>query len=159
MSPQEQTQHRPSNRLLVVMPSWIGDTVMAMPTLRALRELYPLAHIVALIRQNVRPIIEGCPWIDAIISTRTAKRRVTAALEATMILDARRLAAGEFDTAVLLPNSFRTALLVTMAGIARRVGYDRDGRGFLLTDRLLPLRTVGRFVPTPTRDYYLGLAR
>jgi heptosyltransferase-2 len=60
---------------------------------------------------------------------------------------------------VLLPNSFRTALVVRMAAIPRRVGYDRDGRGFLLTDRLLPRRTMGRFVPVPTRDYYLGLAR
>ncbi len=159
MSPQPQPQHRPSNRLLVVMPSWLGDAVMATPTLLALRELYPKAHVSALIRHNVRPIIEGCPWIDEIISTRAPQPRVAAALGATMIVEARRLAAKEFDTAVLLPNSFRTALLVAMAGIARRVGYDRDGRGFLLTDRLLPMRTVGRLVPTPTRDYYLGLAR
>jgi heptosyltransferase-2 len=72
---------------------------------------------------------------------------------------ARHLAKGRFDTAVLLPNSFRTALLVAMAGIPRRIGYERDGRGFLLTDRLLPLRKGGGFVPVPTRDYYLGIAR
>jgi heptosyltransferase-2 len=64
-----------------------------------------------------------------------------------------------FDAAVLLPNSFRSAALARLAGIPRRIGYDRDGRGWLLTDRPLPLRTPGRFVPVPAIDYDLGLAR
>ena len=146
-------QHCPANRLLVVCPSWVGDTVMASPTLRALRQLYPKAHITALLRQSVRPLLEGCPWIDRMVTIRPGKRRVG------IVALARRLAAGKFDTAVLLTNSFRWALLTRAAGIPRRIGYDRDGRGFLLTDRLLPRRDAGQFVPVSTRDYYLGLAR
>src|SRR5436305_714062 len=45
-----------------------------------------------------------------------------------------------------------------MAGIKRVVGYDRDGRGFLLTDKLLPVKDRGKFIPTPIVKYYLGLA-
>jgi heptosyltransferase-2 len=45
-----------------------------------------------------------------------------------------------------------------MAGIERIVGYDRDGRGFLLSDKLLPVKERGKFVPTPIVKYYLGLA-
>ncbi|MCX5659043.1 MAG: lipopolysaccharide heptosyltransferase II [Planctomycetota bacterium] len=155
----EKAQHRESRRLLVVLPTWVGDTVMATPTLRALRRLYPAAHIAALVRPSVRPILEPCPWIDRVISMRIPRRGVVRALGADVVVMARELAAEKFDTAVLLPNSFRTALLIAMAKIPRRVGYDRDGRGFLLTDRLLPLRSPGRYVPVPTRDYYLGLAR
>src|SRR5256885_14068236 len=45
-----------------------------------------------------------------------------------------------------------------MAGIDRIIGYERDGRGFLLTDKLLPVKEKGKFIPTPIVKYYLGLA-
>src|SRR6185503_18652246 len=44
-----------------------------------------------------------------------------------------------------------------MAGIKRIVGYERDGRGFLLTDKLVPYKDRGKFVPTPIVRYYLGI--
>lgn len=138
-------------RLLVVMPTWLGDCVMATPTLRALRDLFPEAHIKAMVNRNNRPILDATPWIDAFATVRK-RRRDPVSLS-------RRLALGGFDTAVLLPNSFRTAALVAMAGIPRRVGYDRDGRGLLLTDRLLPRKGKEGYIPVPTLDYYLGLAR
>lgn len=152
-------QHRPAQRLLIVMPSWLGDTVMATPTLRALRQLYPAAHIAALVRGNLRPLVAECPWVDRILTTRPTRKGMADGRRRGFLALARRLSAGKFDTVVLLPNSFRTALLARLAGIPRRVGYERDGRGALLTDRLLPRRAAGHFVPVPTIDYYLGLAR
>ena len=143
------------------MPSWVGDVVMATPTLRLLRRLKPDAHISYLVRSYVRPIIDAAPWYDRLITLRprrsaltqaSNRRRSTAALTT-------RLRRSDFDTAVLLPNSFRSALIVKLAGIDRRIGYDRDGRGLLLTDRLIPIRDRGKFVPIPMIDYYLGLAQ
>lgn len=148
-----------AHRLLVVMPTWLGDCVMAMPTLRALRTLYPDAHITVLAGATVRPIIDPNPWINRTVTVRAKRRGRPDARRAGPIRLAARLAAGRFDTAVILPNSFRSALVTAMAKIPRRVGYDRDGRGVLLTDRLLARRTLEGFVPVPTRDYYLGLAR
>lgn len=154
------TPPAPSERLLVMMPTWVGDTVMATPTLRALRELYPGAHISALIRSSVRPILDGCPWVNRVVTVRPRRKgKLVDNRRGGLMALGRRLAAGRFDTAVMLPNSFKAALLARMAGVPRRVGYDRDGRGFLLTDRLLPRRDRGRFVPVSTRDYYLGIAR
>lgn len=147
-------------RLLLVMPTWLGDCVMATPTLRAVRGLWPEAHIAVLIRDTLAPIVEALPAIDQVIAHH--KGRGTPAPDATRggpIRLVRRLAGMNFDLAVLLPNSFRAAALVAMAGIKRRVGYDRDGRGLLLTDHLLPRKTAGRFTPVPTLDYYLALAR
>ncbi len=145
-------------RLLVVMPTWLGDCVMAMPTLRALRERFPDAHITALVGANVKPIVEPNPWTNRTLTARV-RQRSSAKRSSSALALANRLKAGKFDTAVLLPNSFRTALVVAMAKVPKRVGYDRDGRGFLLTDRLIPRRTLDGYVPVSTRDYYLGLAQ
>lgn len=149
-------------RVLVVVPSWVGDVVMATPTLRAIRELYPQAQITALVKDAVRPVLDPCPWIDRYATIRRRRPRPVGKADGRRsgpVALARRLTARKFDLAILLPNSFRTALLVRMAGVPRRVGYERDGRGFLLTDRLIPRRAAGRYIPTPTRDYYLGVAR
>jgi heptosyltransferase-2 len=145
-------------RLLIVMPTWLGDTVMATPTVRALRALYPQAQITALIRRNLKPLIESTGWLDRIITVRPSGSSYATGSNGVLPLSAR-LRAGGFDLAVLLPNSFRAGLLVRLAGIPRRVGYDRDGRGFMLTDRLAPPRSGSHFIPVCTRDYYLELAR
>src|SRR6476646_1058396 len=146
----------PSN-ILVVQPSWVGDAVMATPTLRALRELYPQAEISYLLRRYVKDVYTGMPWADRLITYRTGK---TKAKTGKGLFDlAARLRAGKFDLAVLLPNSFKTALVCKMANIPRIFGYERDGRGFLLTDRLLPVKDKGKFVPSPIIHAYMGLAR
>src|SRR5438046_242067 len=144
------------HRTLVGQPNWVGDAVMATPTLRALRELYPSAHISYLLRRYVKPIYEGLPWADRLITYRTGKTRAKAG-KGTFDL-AARLRAGKFDLAILLPNSFQSALICKMAGIDRIIGYERDGRGFLLDDKLLPVKERGKFIPTPIVKYYLGIA-
>jgi heptosyltransferase-2 len=151
-----QATAQPVQRILVVQPSWVGDAVMATPTLRALRELYPDAHISYLLRRYVKPIYEGMPWADRLITYRTGKTRAKAG-KGTFDL-AGRLRSGKFDLAILLPNSFKSALICKMAGIDRIIGYERDGRGFLLDDKLLPVKERGKFVPSPILKYYLGLA-
>ena len=150
----------PADRLLVVMPTWLGDCVMAMPTLKALRGLYPEAHITALASTMVKPIIDPNPWVNRTLTVRVRRRKRTSkSNNAGPIRLAGKLSAGRFDAAVILPNSFRSALVAAMAKIPRRVGYDRDGRGVLLTDKLIARRTPDGFVPVPTRDYYLGVAQ
>ncbi len=155
----EVDRHRAIQRLLLVMPSWLGDCVMTTPTLRALRTLLPKARLTVLIRQPLRPLFASCPWIDRIVTIRPHRRGMSDTRRGSLFNLARRITRGRFDTAILFPNSFRSALIVRMAGIPRRIGYDRDGRGGLLTDRLVPRRAAGKIVPVPARDYYLGLAR
>jgi len=144
-------------KILVVQPSWVGDAVMATPTLRAIRELYPSAHIGYLMRRYVKPLYSGMPWADQLITYRTGKTKAKAGKGQFFEL-AARLRAARFDLAILLPNSFKTALVCKMARIRRVVGYERDGRGFLLTDKLLPVKDRGKFIPSPIIKYYMGLA-
>ncbi len=144
-------------KILVVQPSWVGDAVMATPTLRAIRQLYPNAHIAYLMKRYVKQIYAGMPWADQLITYRTGKTKAKAGKGQFFEL-AARLRSADFDLAILLPNSFKSALICKMAGIKRVVGYERDGRGFLLTDKLLPVKDRGKFIPTPIVKYYMGLA-
>src|SRR3954452_4245080 len=144
-------------KILVVQPSWVGDAVMATPTLRALRELYPAAHISYLLRRYVKPIYAGRPWAAQLLTYRTGKTKAKAGRGFFDL--ANRLRREKFDTAILLPNSFKTALVCKMAGIDRIIGYERDGRGFLLSDKLLPVKDRGKYVPAPIVKYYHGVAQ
>jgi heptosyltransferase-2 len=143
-------------KILVVQPSWVGDAVMATPALRAMRECYPKAHIAYMMKRYVKPLYTGVPWADQLITYRSGKTEKKAGKGLFDL--SGRLRGAKFDLAVLLPNSFQTALVCKMANIPRIVGYERDGRGFLLSDKLLPRKEKGKFVPTPIVKYYMGLA-
>jgi heptosyltransferase II len=144
-------------KILIVQPNWVGDAVMATPALRALRQLYPQAHIAYLMRRYVKPLYTGMPWADQLITYRTGKTKKKAGKGLFDL--GRRLRSAKFDLAILMPNSFQAALVCKMANIPRVVGYERDGRGFLLSDKLLPQKEKGKFIPTPIVKYYMGLAQ
>jgi len=137
--------------LAVALPNWVGDAVMATPTLRALRACFPDERLVAVARPYVRPVLDPNPWTDIFIEADKSAGGFGAAVRAL-----RRESA---ETGVLLPNSFRSALMFRFGGVQRRIGYARGGRGFLLTDRIETTRSGGRFVPTPQITYYLALAQ
>lgn len=135
-------------RLLVVMPSWLGDCVMATPALRRLRASLPGSFIGGLIRPGMDELFEGGDLFDELHVERAAG--IMAKKHAAAKIRPRR-----YDTALLFTNSFSTALCVRMAGVPRRIGYDRDARGFLLTDRLAPPRRAdGSWLPVPAAVYY-----
>lgn len=139
------------------MPKWVGDLVLATPALRALRQRFAQAHIAFLVRGQLADVLDGGDWMDEVIHWPTAKTRPNR--RKGMLGLAAELRERQFDCAVLFTNSFRSALLARLAGIERRVGYDRDGRGMLLTDRLLPAREKGKFIPVPMVRYYNAIAR
>ena len=143
-------------KVVVFCPNLIGDTVMATPALRALRRGYPGATILGVIKPHVAPTLDGTTWLDALVlfdPKARDRRHHTPAVWS-------RLRAERADLAVLLPNSFRSALLAWAAGIPRRIGYARGGRGLLLTDRLtVPRDADGARLPVPAVDYYLAIVR
>jgi heptosyltransferase-2 len=144
-------------KILVVQPSWVGDAVMATPTLRAIRQLYPQAHISYLMKRYVKPVFTGMPWADRLITYRAGKTQKKAGKGLFDL--ANRLRSAKFDLAILLPNSLQSALVCKMANIPRIAGYERDARGFLLSDKLIAYKERGKLVPTPIIKTYLGIAR
>jgi heptosyltransferase II len=142
-------------KIAVFCPNLIGDTVMATPTFRALRRRFPGARLVGVIKPRVAPTLDGSPWFDDWIhfdpNSHDHQQRTLATLN--------RLRRERFDLAILLPNSFRPAWMAWLAGIPRRVGFVRYGRGILLTDRLYhPRDAAGQRLPTPIVEAYLKLA-
>ena len=172
-------------RILISIPNWVGDVVMATAALRAVRRRFPTAGIIHLMRPYVADVLAGTAFCDDAIfwpahgggssggggagetPTPPIVRRDAGETptppdlrQSAGVLDlVRRLRRERFDLAILLTNSFRSALVTRLAGVRRRVGYARDGRGWLLTERLSAPRKDGRFVPIPALDYYNALAR
>lgn len=113
-----------AERLLVLAPNWLGDTVMALPAIADLRRAWPTAHLAVAARPPLPAFLSLVPGVNEVIP-----------LEGSLGDQIRAVAAGRFDTVVLFPNSFRAAWLVWRAGIPARWGYARDGRSLLLTRR------------------------
>jgi heptosyltransferase-2 len=136
-------------KILVRATNWLGDAVMSLPALRAVRQAYPGAHIAVLARPWVAELYEREPFANEILREPPGFRaRLRAASEV------HRLG---FDTAILLPNSFGSAVVARLGGVRRRIGYDRDGRGWLLSDAIKP--PAKGEIPPHESFYYLELLR
>ncbi len=142
----------PATAILVRAPNWVGDAVMSLPALRAVRGRFPSARLAVLAR----------PWVAGIYARERSVDRVIhyTAPGGWRGWKARRAAAaslGAFDCAILFPNSFDSALVAWMAGIPARIGYRRDGRAWLLTHPIPP--PLPGDIPRHERFYYLELLR
>jgi heptosyltransferase-2 len=141
--------------IAILLPNWVGDVVMATPTLRAMRERFADAHLIGVMRPYVAEVLAGTKWLDEQLFYDPRSKKP----DVRVVRLIRQLRTREIDTALLLPNSFRTGLLAYLSGARRRVGYAQYGRGPLLTDKLKFEKRNGRFVPAPTLDTYLRLAK
>ena len=140
-----------SEKILVRGVNWIGDAVMTLPALRALRKTYPESKISLLVKPAVAAIFEKDPSIDEII---LYEERFQSPFGKFVL--SQRLRKKHFSRAILFQNAFDAALISLLAGIPHRVGYSRDGRGFLLT-RPIPFNDDDRKIHHI--DYYLNLLR
>ena len=137
----------PAGASLVIAPQWIGDAVMAEPLLRRLAARGERLTVAAL--PWVAPVLRAMPAVAEVIELPFAR--------GSLQLGARRAVAralaGRFDTAYVLPNSLKSALLPLLARIPRRVGYLGEARVGLLTHRLPNPRPRPPMVP-----FYLALS-
>jgi heptosyltransferase-2 len=135
--------------IAVFLPNWIGDAVMATPALRALRNHYRGARMVGLVKPYVADLLAGSDWFDQVLLVHGG------AWSQGVLAGAWKLRRLDIELAILLPNTFRSALTAWLGGCQRRVGYARYGRSILLTDALEPVRDLdGRLTPSPILDAY-----
>jgi heptosyltransferase-2 len=141
-------------RILVRATNWVGDAVMSLPALQALRQQFPEARISILARPWVAGLYAREPFCDEVIPYDAPKGWCGLAEKWHVAKDLR---SREFDCALLLQNAFEAAALAWAARIPERIGYDRDGRGPLLTTAVtVPKRGE---VPKHQRFYYLELLK
>ena len=119
----------PRRRVLVRGVNWLGDAVMTTPALQRLREALPEAHISLLAHEKLSDLWQGHPSLDAVIPFASGESPWTVAA---------RLRATGFQTALVLPNSLRSALEVWLARIPQRIGRAQPWRNWLLTQALTP---------------------
>ena len=132
-------------KLLIRSTNWVGDAIMALPALRAVRTRFPEAEITIL----------GRPYVAFIYKNQRV-------CDNMMFVDYKRDMVGEirelnFDKALLLQNAFEAAWFAWRAGIPERIGYARDGRSLLLT-KAVPVPKPGE-IPAHEQYYYLELLR
>jgi heptosyltransferase-2 len=136
-------------KILIWLPSPMGDAILCTPALRAIRQHFKDADITFLAGPTVNQILSPTRFNDAWLTQQNKN-----SFAAAKILGARK-----FTHAVLFKNSFASALACLLARIPSRIGYAREGRGFLLTQRLYPPRLSQiKFKPVSMIDYYLAIA-
>jgi len=141
-------------KILIRATNWVGDAIMALPALRAVRERFADAQIAIVVRPYVADIYrdqEICNQLipydpESLHAGFSGRERLAAELRAQ-----------KFDVALLLQNAFDAAWLAWRANIPERIGYARDGRSLLLT-KAVPLPRIGE-TPTHEKFYYLELLR
>jgi heptosyltransferase-2 len=136
------------------MPRWLGDFVMATPTLRAIRRHFGSASIVGIMCPYLKDVLAGTDWVDEqwFFDARGESP------ETGHMAIVRRIRAAEFDMMILMPNSLRPAVLAWLGNAKERIGYARNGRGPLLTGKLYRSKVNGLWHRLPMVDYYLRLA-
>jgi heptosyltransferase II len=141
-------------KILIRATNWIGDAIIALPALRAVRTRFPDATITIVARPFVADIYRDQQICDQLISYDF--HGVHAGYSGRERL-AAELRAQKFDVALLLQNAFDAAWLAWRANIPERIGYARDGRSLLLT-KAVPVPKPGE-IPPPEKFYYLELLR
>jgi heptosyltransferase II len=141
-------------KILIRATNWVGDAIMALPALRAVRGRFPEAEIAVVARPYVADIYRDQGICDRLVPYDP--RGVHAGFGGRERL-AEELRAEKFDTALLLQNAFDAAWLAWRAGVRERIGYARDGRSLLLTKAVgVPRRGE---IPAHEQFYYLELLR
>jgi heptosyltransferase-2 len=135
------------SNILVRATNWVGDAVMSLPALRAIRERFSTARISVLAKPWVADLYGRESFIDEIILYSGQSPWRTG----------HQLRSRRFDCAILLQNAFEAAWIAWLARIPTRIGYKRDGRQLLLT-RAVNVPKPGE-IPRHERFYYLELLR
>jgi heptosyltransferase-2 len=141
-------------KILIRATNWVGDAIMALPALRAVRGRFPDAEITIVARPYVADIYRDQQICDQLIGYDPIGLHAGFSGRERLAAELREQ---KFDDALLLQNAFDAAWLAWRAKIAERIGYARDGRSFLLT-KALPVPKPGE-IPPHEKFYYLELLR
>lgn len=137
-----------SHNILVWLPSPMGDAIMATPALRCIRQIFESDKITFFANKTAAEILSPSAFADDwIIQNDDNPFKIASVLKKH-----------NFDCALLLKNSFASALAVFLAGIKTRIGYARDNRGIFLNQKLYPEKiSFSRYKPLSAIDYYLAV--
>ena len=118
-------------KIIIRMPNWIGDFVMATPVLTDVRKAFPTSHITAMSRSPICDLLQESPDINELFHFSKTSR-LGRRCERRNIIE--KLRHGHYDLGILLTHSFSSAWLFWWGHVQRRLGYQHHWRSLLLTD-------------------------
>ena len=136
-------------RILIRATNWVGDAIMTLPALEAVRENFPGRYVAVLAKPWVAPLFENHPAVDRVFVFDKGSGKLSGFSEIWRV--SRLIRREHFDLAILFQNAFEAALLAFMGRVKNRVGYKSDGRGFMLThgvlrdEKVLAIHQVGYY--------------
>lgn len=134
--------------VFVRSPNWIGDCAMAIPAIRALKDLYPDVKINIVTKTHLKAVFNNIKEINRVV---TIPGKLTLFNLAETVLSLKKY---KIETGILFTNSFISAFLFRLSGIKNLTGYNRDMRGFLLKKKIrFPESGVHQ------RDFYMELVK
>lgn len=144
----------PIDRIMIRGTNWVGDAVMTLPAIEAVRRIFPQSRITVLAKPWVLSVYEGHPAVDDVIPYERANGFASGitGIKRTVA----RVRREKFDLAILLQNAFEAAFVAFMGRIPCRIGYSTDCRGILLTH---PARKNRRILRVHQVEYYLNILR
>lgn len=142
------------DNILIRATNWVGDAVMTLPALEAVRENFQSASVTVLARPWVAPLFENHPAVNNILIYNEfggLKKKMTEFFHVINLVQKNR-----FDLAVLFQNAFEAALIAYLGRVKYRLGFDSDGRGFLLTHGI---KRSGEIFAVHQVEYYLSILK
>lgn len=139
--------------ILIRGTNWIGDVIMTLPAVAAVRKTYPDARITMLVKPWVAAVFDLCRDVDEIfLYEQPGRYDGTSGIWRL----ARDLRERRFDIAVLLQNAIEAAIIARLAGIPIRIGYNSDARSLLLTHSVRRTKAIRRVHQI---DYYVEMLK
>jgi heptosyltransferase II len=129
-----------NEKILVIRYRFIGDTILTIPFLRNLRRAEPMAYIAWMVAPGSSDLVKNIPYVDEMIYwdpvTIHADSKGTHRTVSSKFDFVKNLRAQRFTKVYVLKRSLSSALLAFLTGASKRVGFDTEGRGFLLTTKV-----------------------
>lgn len=141
-------------RILIRATNWVGDAVMTLPALEAVRENFPESRITVLARPWVASVFENHPAVNDVIICQKHDGRINNLSEISRLIQVIRK--NKFDLAVLFQNAFEAALIAYLGGVKYRLGFNSDGRGFLLN---YGIKRTKEIFAVHQVEYYLSILK
>ena len=135
-------------RILIRGSNWLGDSIISIPAIRAIKQGRPDAHLTVLAPEKIAAVWRLVPEVNSVLSLGKSSLANTVRL-------LRRQSA--FDAGILFPNSLRSALELWLGGVPRRIGYPGHQRRWLLNQVVREGPHYGP--PLHQAEHYLGIAR
>ncbi|MCF7888434.1 MAG: glycosyltransferase family 9 protein, partial [Candidatus Omnitrophica bacterium] len=139
-------------KIIIVEPNWLGDVIFTTPAFKALKEAYPKSFLAVVVAPRAAPILENNPYIDKIFKLDEKKEEKNIVSKIKFI---QKIKSYHFNKAIFFHRSTTKTLLIFLAKVKERIGYDYKKRSLLLTKRIPTIKKDS----VHKQDYYLNILK